>query len=497
MAGYAAGVMLEPLRFAGAADGERQALEAAGRFEPGAPDWAYLPVEVPRGVGELAVSYRYDRPEPPPGMAGNALDLGVFDPRGHWPGGPGFRGWSGGARDRFAIGPGGATPGYLPGPVQAGTWHLLLGPYTVAPQGMAWAVRVELRYGDPGAPFVPAPAPARASGRGRAWYRGDAHVHTVHSDGRRLPEEVVAAARSAGLDFVVSTEHNTSSASGIWGRHATGTGPLVVDGEEVTTRNGHLLALGLPAGEWIDWRYRAGDPAFGRALARIRELGALAVAAHPYCPFPGCAWRFGYAGVDAVEVWNGPWTLDDEAALATWDGLLAAAPGAWPVALGGSDAHREPEPIGLPRNVVLAAGLERRAILDGIRAGHLWIAESPGVELSLEATAAGRSAGIGERLGAEPGTPVTVRLEAAGAAGCVARLATDLGAVVDAPAGPDGRLALSWTTTPRASAYVRAELRRPGPAPTPAGTMVALTNPVFLGPAGPRPAPDPAGLGPR
>ncbi|HEX8927909.1 MAG TPA: phosphoesterase, partial [Actinomycetota bacterium] len=154
-------------------------------------------------------------------------------------------------------------------------------------------------------------------------------------------------------------------------------------------------------------------------------------------------------------------------------------------------AHREPEPIGLPRNVVLAAALERRAILDGIRAGQLWIAGSPGVELSLEATAGGRSAGIGERLGAESGTPVAVRLEAAGAAGCVARLATDLGAVADAPARPDGRLALSWTTTPRASAYVRAELRRPGPAPTPAGTMVALTNPVFLGPPGP------AGLGSR
>jgi hypothetical protein len=478
--------MLEPLRFAGGADGERQTLEATGRFEPGAPDWAYLPVEVPAGVRELAVSYRYARPEPPPGLAGNALDLGVFDPRGHRPGGAGFRGWSGGARDGFAISRTEATPGYLPGPIQPGTWHVLLGPYTVAPEGLEWTVRVTLRYGEPGPAFVPRPAPQRAGGRGRAWYRGDAHLHTVHSDGQRLPEEVIAAARSQGLDFVVSAEHNTSSASGIWGHHAGEAGPLVLDGEEVTTRNGHLLALGLPAGEWIDWRYRSGDRAIGRALERIHALGALAVAAHPYCPFIGCAWRFGYAGLDGVEVWNGPWTLDDEAALATWDGLLAGV-GArpWPVALGGSDAHREPELVGLPRNLVLADDLDRRAILDGMRAGRVWIAESAAVELSLAVTAGGRSAGIGERLEAEPGTPLTVRLEAHSVAGCVARLITDLGAILEAPAGPDGSLLVSWTTTPRASAYVRAELRRPGPAPTPGGAMVALTNPVFLGrPAG-------------
>jgi predicted metal-dependent phosphoesterase TrpH len=40
------------------------------------------------------------------------------------------------------------------------------------------------------------------------------HLHTVHSDGARLPEELVAAARAAKLDFVASTEHNTSSAAG-------------------------------------------------------------------------------------------------------------------------------------------------------------------------------------------------------------------------------------------------------------------------------------------
>ncbi len=48
-----------------------------GRFEPGAPDWSYLPVNVPRGVREIEVAYRYDRPRYHRGP-GNALDIGIF-----------------------------------------------------------------------------------------------------------------------------------------------------------------------------------------------------------------------------------------------------------------------------------------------------------------------------------------------------------------------------------------------------------------------------------
>jgi hypothetical protein len=131
-----------------------------GRFEPGPPDWAYIPVDVPAGVRELAVRYTYDRPPPPSGVAGNALDIGVFDQHGYRLGDQrGFRGWSGGARDSFTISRSAATPGYLPGPVGRGTWHLVLGPYTVEPQGLNWTVEVTLRYGEPGPAFVPSPAP--------------------------------------------------------------------------------------------------------------------------------------------------------------------------------------------------------------------------------------------------------------------------------------------------------------------------------------------------
>ncbi len=302
-----ASVVLDPVRFAYASTGT-QTRTLDGHIDYGAPDWVYVPIEVPAGVNRLSVSYDYDydRPAAPPGQAGNALDIGLFDWRGYQPGrAPGFRGWSGGFRTSFTVSASDATPGYLPGPIARGTWHVILGPYTVAPQGLNWTMTVTLEFGPPGAPFVPRPAPHKAAGRGKAWYRGDMHLHTVHSDGRRTPAEVAAGARAAGLDYIVSTDHNTSSAAGIWGEFA-GPDLLVIDGEEITTRNGHYTALGLPAGTWLDWRYRAVDGGLARVVQEIHRVGGLAVAAHPYAPCVGCGWKFGYPGMDAIEVWNGP-----------------------------------------------------------------------------------------------------------------------------------------------------------------------------------------------
>jgi hypothetical protein len=461
-----------------------------GHFDVGVPDFVYVPVQVPGGVRQLDVSYRYDRPPTPPGVPGNALDIGVFDPRGHELGArAGFRGWSGGFRDSFGISNAEATPGYLPGPVQAGTWYVALGPYTVAPAGLNWTVEVTLTFGEPGSPFVPSYPPTRAKGRGRAWYRGDCHLHTVYSDGGRLPAEVAAAARARKLDFIVSTEHNTSASHGVWGPLA-GDDLLIVTGEEITTRNGHFVAAGLPPGTWLDWRYRAQDGELPRFLRDLHRAGAIAVAAHPFTPCLGCAWKFGYEGMDAVEVWNGPWTLDDEVAVQVWNGMLAQAAhgGRWLPAMGNSDAHSEPHVIGLPHNVVLAGDLTRADVLDGLRAGRAWIAESAGVDLTFTVTAGGpegrgRSAGIGERLAVAPNTAVTATLEVSGVPDGTVLFISDEGQTHAEALPAGGSATVRWQTTPAACAYVRAEVRHPSsdPAGVIPGAMAALTNPIFLG----------------
>ncbi|WP_333769560.1 hypothetical protein [Streptomyces sp. IBSBF 2435] len=105
-------------------------------------------------------------------------------------------------------------------------------------------------------------------------------------------------------------------------------------------------------------------------------------------------WKFGYDDVDAIEVWNGPWASDDEASLLTWDNLLTGAvrrgDGHWIPAMGNSDAHRDPDVVGLPQAVVPADGPNRRALQAGIRAGRPWIAENAEVQLAF--TASGRTA---------------------------------------------------------------------------------------------------------
>ena len=266
----------------------------------------------------------------------------------------------------------------------------------------------------------------------------------MHSDGERTPAELVARAHEAGLDFIVSTEHNTSSASLIWGSHA-GPDLLVVDGEEITTRTGHWLALGLPPGSWIDWRYR--DQAQFRQFAdQVHHFGGLVVAAHPYCPFKGCPWEFDYQLVDGIEVWNGPWTLDDELAVTTWHALLRR--GRYIPALGNSDAHREPQVVGLPHNVVLADDLTTPAVLAGLRAGHSYLAESAEVQLAVQARSGAHQAGIGERLDVAPDAAVRVKADVAGAPQATIRLLTPTGPARVVPVRPDGRGSLTFDTRP-------------------------------------------------
>lgn len=500
LAGATGVLTLAPVNFAAAAPGSPgspsgsgtdgsgtdRTLTVTGHLPNGAADFVYLPVVVPRGVRQIAVSYAYDRPPLPPGTVGNACDIGIFDQRGTDLGGRGFRGWSGGARTQFAISAQEATPGYLAGPVEAGTWHVILGPYTVAPQGLDYSVSITLSFGDRGETLVPDYPPERVPGRGRGWYRGDCHLHTVHSDGQRTLEQLVALARAAKLDFINSSDHNTSSAHAYLGPLA-GDDLLVLTGEEVTTRNGHFLAIGTDPGTWVDWRYRARDDAFDRFVRQVHRAHGIVVPAHPYGTSLASQWKFGYDRADAIEVWNGPWTPDDEVSLLTWDNLLTGAArgdGRWIPAMGNSDAHRDPNVVGLPQTVVLADGLDRTSLQDGIKAGRSWIAESADVQLSFTASGPrGEHADIGGRLAVAADATVTLRLEVGGVpAGSLVRLVTDEGQLLAEPLPASG--VVEWSTTPSYSAYVRAEVRHPAPdggASGLPGPAAAITNPIWLG----------------
>ncbi|MEU4220343.1 CehA/McbA family metallohydrolase [Actinoplanes sp. NPDC026623] len=276
-----------------------------------------------------------------------------------------------------------------------------------------------------------------------------------------------------------STEHNTCDTHGAWGPLA-GDDLLVILGQEVTTPTGHWLALGVEAGQAVDWQYGVRDEAIDREVARVHRGGGICVAAHPHLPYPSGVFMYPFQGFDAVEVWNGqwssdlPWNADNEAALAEWGRSLASDVhnGRFRPAIGNSDAHQEGQ-LALPHNVVPASGLSTEAILAGIRAGRSWIAESAGIELSLTASAGERGAGIGQRLTARE-EPVTVRLDITGVPSGVVSFHTDRGTVHRESLPGDGSGAVRWQTTEAESMFVRVEVRHPG------GSMAALTNPVTI-----------------
>ncbi len=212
------------------------------------------------------------------------------------------------------------------------------------------------------------------------------------------------SAREAGLDVIGSSEHNTSSATLSWGRHAPDD-LLVVAGEEVTTRAGHWLAMGVPAGTWIDWRYRPEDERLAEFTDRVRELGGVAIVCHPYNPVPSIRWGYGidYEHMDAFEIWNGPWTGDDQWAVANWDRMLRQ--GRFVPAVGSSDSHNDGQTVGLAQSVLRLESLSTSAVVAAVRGGHLWVAESSAVSLDFEATLGQATASCGDTLEAASDRP--------------------------------------------------------------------------------------------
>lgn len=297
--------------------------------------------------------------------------------------------------------------------------------------------------------------------------RGAWHVHTTRSDGRGTLAEVVRAAKEAGLQFVVVTDHN------ILAREDEGyrDGVLVVAGTEASTRHGHVVALGLP-------RALTKDEAWGDPLGAIRALGGEAVLAHPLHPrrpFTGwgtgswrgfevvsndTAWYRVLADRDAAKValavaslpWDPPRAVldledDPRDELARFDAELRGARAAGEarrparVLLCSADAHGYPSyaaafgafsmhlPVALSGDAAADAGAVKAALLDG----------------SAACVFDGVAPASGIRFAAVPGGRLRLALDApdlSRAAFVLLRDGQPLGAPVPRPAGPAARLEL-------------------------------------------------------
>lgn len=137
--------------------------------------------------------------------------------------------------------------------------------------------------------------------------RADLHMHTTASDGVADVRQMLDyAAEHCNLNVLAITDHDRLDAS-LWAANQQGLYPFdIVPGVEVTSADGHVLAL------WVTQPIPKGLSLLETAAA-IHEAGGMAILAHPFEPTiaPHTFWRYltapcvlKEAGIDAVEIMN-------------------------------------------------------------------------------------------------------------------------------------------------------------------------------------------------
>ncbi|WP_345214824.1 CehA/McbA family metallohydrolase [Georgenia halophila] len=327
-----------------------------------AEDLRTVPFEVD-GEQSVEVTLEYDRERA-------VVDLGCAGPDG-------WRGWSGGAREGFVIRPAAATPGYVPGPLEPGEWHVQLGLYRLPVEPIEVRVTIET----PATSQVPPepagrrqPATPRASARalpapdGLTWFAGDFHAHSTHSDGEQSLGELAALAVRNGLDFLAVTEHNTVSHHPLLADVGAAHDITLLPGQEVTTSRGHANAFGDIG--WIDFREHP-----DRFVSEVADRGGVLSVCHPLQE--EWAWQHPLATLPrAIELWHVTW-LRESTATAPWTLLSRWRDDA--ILLGGSDYHhpRHGYLPGTPVTWVAAEDRSPDALLDGLHAGRTAITRLP------------------------------------------------------------------------------------------------------------------------
>lgn len=446
--------------------------------------YRYLPFELPPGVRRMQVRARSGLPA--------RFGVALFDSRGADYQSAGFRGSTGAERHEFTVALDDATPGFLAGPLPAGTWTLVLPVFAALP---GTTVRVDVSW-ESGMALVEAlPAVPEQVRAGAGWYRGDLHCHTsASSDAWRSGASLSVAdwaheCRRLGLDFAAMTDHNTVSQNRLLSAGADDV--LLLAGEEMTNFfHGHAVVAGLPSAEaWLDWRQRpiplpllSRERRIGAFLDAVRQFGAFAAAAHPYIGFR--SWQFALDGVtdaallpEGIEVWNARFSTADWLALRYWDKLLRR--GHRVTATGGSDLHqtgRRGVGPGTPTTIIGAEALSRKAIVNALRAGRVTISARPdGPELYVEARGPqGQVAGIGDTIYGSDTDEVHLRVHARRARGRqLSMVASGRRWTAPRPMGDDP---IDVHVPIGRGTYARFELRAAGLG----SPMLALTNPVFL-----------------
>ncbi|MDQ0009496.1 hypothetical protein J2T07_001673 [Luteibacter jiangsuensis] len=455
-----------------------------------------VPFDVPGGTSRITIDVEYTGRE-----EHTTIDLGLLGPGG-FEAQDGFRGWSGGSKRRFTVSATDATASFLPGAIVPGRWRLLLGIPNIRPASKAsYTARVWLSGDDEG--FGPEHGLTAPLSTRERWYRGDLHMHSAHSDGnclsasgtRKVPCPLfftVASAAKRGLDFIAVSEHNTmSQVSGLREMQPYFDTMLLIPAREITTFSGHANLFGVS--RTVDFRVGSKQvPDWNALLADVARAHGLISVNHPRRPNDETCMGCGFTpigpvdmhGFQAIEAVNGRDAERADTGIPFWETQLNA--GLRITAIGGSDSHvgtddpRDPLAgvIGTPTTVVHARELSMEGILDGIRAGHVFVDTEGSRDRTLDVLASNGSshATMGDAIMVVGGATLHVVVRTTALQG------SDIAVTIDGrpfdgvpvkriPA--NGEVAFDWTSDGKPH-WLRVDVR------SAEGKLLILGNPVYV-----------------
>ena len=276
-------------------------------------------------------------------------------------------------------------------------------------------------------------------------YAGVIHIHTTYShDAHGTFADVIRVANAQRLDYVIVTEHNNLRALHE-GKQGWYGGTLALIGMEISTHDGHYLALNVT--QEIDRDTLTTQ----QVIDEVNRQGGFGFIAHPY--FENGRWKdwavTGFTGIEAYNVAHD--SLDENRArlvawtftvppdifylslldrpydpLRTWDGLIPRHGRV--VGIGSADAH-EFHLLGLkfaPYEIMFrfvrthllipSATLTKEGVYDALRRGHAYAAielvtEAKGFTFLVEDDT--RVLGVmGDEVAFQPGLKLTAALPA-------------------------------------------------------------------------------------
>lgn len=227
-----------------------------------------------------------------------------------------------------------------------------------------------------------------------AFFRGDCHSHSQHSDGISTIAEIAEMVKTAGLDFQFVTDHwgvtqaDECREHGLW------------YGQEPGTALHHMGILGL---------HYAFEPKmdFLADMQAAADAGATVYVPHPTGWWPVTVYNDEQKNIleqlpspFLMEICNGAANIvsafdyTDESAVELWDQLLLQ--GKVVHAMGNTDAHL-PHGIGMVWNGVFAEQCDQASIISALKAGHSFVSDAPLVHIAQGKARMGDAATIEDR----------------------------------------------------------------------------------------------------